>query len=70
MQLNVCLDLDHWKQLSQEQREEQIFAALCMLLEDRNRNKFLERAMTFMGSFVASLVTLVPAIWMILEKMK
>jgi len=65
--LSIKVDLKRWKELSDEERTEHTFFALQYLTQEAQKNKFTERLLAFAGSFVASLVALIPTIWIIVR---
>ena len=65
--LSIKLSKEQWERMSPAEKEEHTFYCLCYLVGEAQKDKFSERLLTFAGSFVASLVALIPTIWIILQ---
>ena len=65
--LNIKVSKEQWERMSPTEKEEHTFYCLCYLVGEAQKNKLTERILTFAGSFVASLVALIPTIWIILQ---
>ena len=65
--LNIKVSKEQWERMSPTEKEEHTFYCLCYLVGEAQKDKFSERLLTFAGSFVASLVALIPTIWIILQ---
>ena len=65
--LSIKLSKEQWERMSPAEKEEHTFYCLCYLVGEAQKNKLTERILTFAGSFAASLVTLIPTIWIILR---
>ena len=65
--LNIKVSKEQWERMSPTEKEEHTFYCLCYLVGEAQKDKFSERLLTFAGSFIASLVALIPTIWIILQ---
>ena len=65
--LSIKLSKEQWARMSPVEKEEHTFYCLCYLVGEAQRNKLTERILTFAGSFIASLVALIPTIWIIVR---
>lgn len=65
--LSIKLSKEQWERMSPAEKEEHTFYCLCYLVGEAQKDKLSERLLTFAGSFVASLVALIPTIWIILQ---
>ncbi len=65
--LSIKLSKEQWERMSPTEKEEHTFYCLCYLVGEAQKDKFSERLLTFAGSFIASLVALIPTIWIILQ---
>ena len=65
--LSIKMDKSHWDRMTDQDRSDHTFWCLCYLVEEAQKNKLTERILTFAGSFLASLVALVPTIWVIFK---
>lgn len=65
--LNINVSKEQWERMSPTEKEEHTFYCLCYLVGEAQKDKFSERLLTFAGSFIASLVALIPTIWIILQ---
>lgn len=65
--LNIKVSKEQWERMSPTEKEEHTFYCLCYLVGEAQKNKLTERILTFAGSFIASLVALIPTIWIILQ---
>ena len=65
--LNINVSKEQWERMSPAEKEEHTFYCLCYLVGEAQKDKFSERLLTFAGSFIASLVALIPTIWIILQ---
>ena len=65
--LSIRLSKEQWERMSPAEKEEHTFYCLCYLVGEAQKNKLTERILTFAGSFVASLVALIPTIWIIVR---
>ena len=65
--LSIKLSKEQWERMSPAEKEEHTFYCLCYLVGEAQKDKFSERLLTFAGSFIASLVALIPTIWIILQ---
>lgn len=65
--LSIKLSKEQWERMSPTEKEEHTFYCLCYLVGEAQKDKFSERLLTFAGSFIASLVALIPTIWIILR---
>ncbi len=65
--LNINVSKEQWERMSPTEKEEHTFYCLCYLVGEAQKDKFSERLLTFAGSFIASLVALIPTIWIILR---
>ena len=65
--LSIKLSKEQWERMSPAEKEEHTFYCLCYLVGEAQKDKLSERLLTFAGSFVASLVALIPTIWIILR---
>ncbi len=65
--LSIKLSKEQWERMSPAEKEEHTFYCLCYLVGEAQKDKLSERLLTFAGSFVASLVALIPTIWIILH---
>ncbi len=63
--LSIKLSKEQWERMSPAEKEEHTFYCLCYLVGEAQKNKLTERILTFAGSFIASLVALIPTIWII-----
>lgn len=68
--LSIKLSKEQWERMSPAEKEEHTFYCLCYLVGEAQKDKLSERLLTFAGSFVASLVALIPTIWIILQVIK
>ena len=65
--LSIKLSKEQWERMSPAEKEEHTFYCLCYLVGEAQKDKFSERLLTVAGSFIASLVALIPTIWIILR---
>ena len=65
--LSIKLSKEQWERMNTAEKEEHTFYCLCYLVGEAQKNKLIERILTFAGSFVASLVALIPTIWIIVR---
>ena len=65
--LSIKLSKEQWERMSPTEKEEHTFYCLCYLVGEAQKDKFSERLLTFAGSFIASLVALIPTIWIIVR---
>ncbi len=65
--LSIKLNREQWERMDAAEKEEHTFYCLCFLVGEAQKDKLTERLLTFAGSFVASLVALIPTIWVILR---
>jgi len=65
--LSIKLSKEQWERMSPAEKEEHTFYCLCYLVGEAQKNKLTERILTFAGSFIASLVALIPTIWIIVR---
>ena len=65
--LSIKLSKEQWERMSPAEKEEHTFYCLCYLVGEAQKDKFSERLLTFAGSFIASLMALIPTIWIILQ---
>ena len=65
--LSIKLSKEQWERMGPTEKEEHTFYCLCYLVGEAQKDKLSERLLAFAGSFVASLVALIPTIWIILQ---
>jgi hypothetical protein len=66
--LNISIDLKQWKNLPEDERQEQIFYCLRFLTQEAQKNKTIERLLTFGAHFSASLIGIISVIIYLLHK--
>lgn len=66
--LTIGIDLEKWKGMRPDERDEHTFYALKYLVDESRRNKLLDRLITLTGSILASLTVMAPLVWWMVTK--
>lgn len=68
--LTIAVDKEQWENMSDDERWAHTFYCLRYLVKESQRNKLLERLITFVGSLCGSIAVLGPMVYIILEMHK
>lgn len=64
--LSIGIDINQWKKMNREEKDEHIFFSLRYLVNEAKKNRMSERILTLIGTITANLVILIPVIWWVI----